>query len=159
MKNTSERYKVVYIAGPISGTTDYLERFKRAEEQLREDGYIPVNPTIVSEPLVAAGCEYEEFMRVTHELLRVCGAILLLCDWESSKGTLRELTYALDNDYDIYCETSGHFYQTEMCPKCLLSFTSYNYGKKKAIHSHYCPSCGASLLPEGCEASETDLST
>lgn len=33
------------------------------------------------------------------------------------------------------------------------------HGRKKAIHSRYCPSCGASLFPEGCDASETDLST
>lgn len=100
----TDRSKVIYIAGPITGTSDYKERFKRAEEQIRSVGFIPVNPTVVSDPLTEAGCEYDEFMSVTHELLKVCGAILMLNDWESSKGAQRELFYALDNGYEIYCE-------------------------------------------------------
>lgn len=103
----NNRSKVIYIAGPISGTDDYMERFKSAEEKIRSVGFIPVNPTVVSEPLVAAGCEYEEFMSVTHELLKVCGAILLLEEWESSRGAQRELLYALENGYEVYCEKTA----------------------------------------------------
>ena len=102
----TDRSKVIYIAGPITGTRDYIERFKNAENFLKEANFIPVNPTIVSEPMVAAGCEYEEFMSVTSELLKVCGAILMLDDWESSKGAQRELLYALENDYEVFCENT-----------------------------------------------------
>ncbi len=157
--NNKSRSNVVYIAGPITGTTDYMERFKQAEDQLRDAGYTPVNPTIVSKTLLAAGCKYEEFMRVTHELLKVCGAILLLFEWESSKGALRELKYALENGYDVYCETSETFCLPITCPNCKHYFSVYNYSGKRKMKISYCPSCGASLLPEGSEANEANIST
>lgn len=157
MNKTSERYKVVYIAGPISDTTDYIERFKRAEEQLKKDGFIPVNPTIISEALVASGCEYEEFMYFTHQLLRICGAIYLLYGWENSKGTLRELKYALDNEYKVYCESNRFFSEKDSCPSCGVSFCCYNYDKKEPMNNGHCPNCGECLIPKG-EESETNIS-
>ena len=133
-----------------------MARFKRAEEQLKAEGYVPVNPTIISEPLVAAGCEYEEFMNATHQLLRVCGSIYLLNGWENSKGTLRELQYALDNEYDIYSEASWFFNDYDVCPECGTAFCCYNYDKKTPMKSH-CPKCGENLIKGG--LNETNLST
>lgn len=37
--------KRIYISGPITGTTDYKERFAAAADFLRKGGYKPVNPT------------------------------------------------------------------------------------------------------------------
>lgn len=145
-----DRRNVVYIAGPITGTSDYMERFKRAEHDLKSHGFIPVNPTIVSEPMVAANCEYEEFMNVTHQLLRICGAIYLLNGWEKSKGTLRELEYALENDYEVYCEASWFFQDPTIC--------CYNYDKKETMSIGHCPNCGECLIPKGAQ-DETNLST
>lgn len=34
----------IYISGPITGTTDYKERFAVAEEKLKANGYEVVNP-------------------------------------------------------------------------------------------------------------------
>lgn len=155
MKNRST---VVYIAGPITGTTDYMERFKAAEHSLKCHGLIPVNPTIVSEPMVAAHCEYEEFMDVTHQLLRICGAIYLLNGWEKSKGTLRELAYALNNHYEVYCEASWYFKDPAFCPYCGAAFCCYNYDKKEPMSIGHCPNCGECLSPKGAQ-DETDLST
>ena len=143
-----DRKNVVYIAGPISGTSDYMERFKRAEDKLREYDYIPVNPTIVSEPMVAANCEYEEFMNVTHQLLRICGAICLLNGWEQSNGALRELKYALDNEYDVFSEASIFFSEPNICPSCCTSFCCYNLDKNAPMNNAFCPNCGKSLIFE-----------
>ena len=157
-EHTKKRSNVIYIAGPISGTTDYMKRFKKAEEELKSRGFIPVNPTVVSEPMVAANCEYEEFMDVTHQLLRICGAIYLLNDWENSKGTLRELEYALDNEYEVYCESSWFFHEQDICPSCGVSFCCYNYDKKAPMNNGHCPNCGEFLIPKG-GLNEADLST
>ena len=153
-----DRKNVVYIAGPISGTSDYTERFKRAECELKCHGFIPVNPTIVSEPMVAARCEYEEFMNVTHQLLRICGSIYLLNGWEKSNGALRELEYALDNDYEVYCEASWYFKDPAFCPYCGVAFCCYNYDKKAPMRIGHCPNCGECLSPKGAQ-DETDIST
>ncbi len=96
---------IVYIAGPISGTTDYMERFKNAEEAIkRMYKCFPINPTIVSEVMIAAECTYEQFMNVTNSLLKCCNAIYLLEGWQHSSGAVAELKYALDNGFKIFTE-------------------------------------------------------
>ena len=110
-----ERKYVIYIAGPISGTTNYMERFKKAEEFIRALNSVPINPTIISKSLLDAGAEYVRFMSVTRELLKCCDGIYLLNGWEYSMGAMAELRFALANDYEIFTEnTIGKTQNTKM---------------------------------------------
>lgn len=96
--------EVIYIAGAISGTNDYMERFKNAENVIRKSGRVPINPTIISKPLLEANANHQQFMSVTIELLKCCNGIYLLNGWEHSTGAKEELRYALAYNYNIYTE-------------------------------------------------------
>ena len=38
----------VYISGPITGTTDYMERFSEAQKHIESLGYSVINPALVN---------------------------------------------------------------------------------------------------------------
>lgn len=41
----------VYISGPITRTSDYMERFNEAQKYLESKGYSVVNPALVNSNL------------------------------------------------------------------------------------------------------------
>lgn len=84
----------IYISGPITGTSDYMERFKRAEELLLKIGDIPVNPAAVNSSLPEQTA-YEEYMNMSITMLDMCDAIYMMNGWERSCGANREYGYAL----------------------------------------------------------------
>lgn len=45
----------VYIAGPITGTDDYQERFSAAAEAITAAGHTPLSPTSVAPQPTARG--------------------------------------------------------------------------------------------------------
>lgn len=87
----------VYVSGPISHY-DLAERkqfFSFYENLLRLCGYEPVNP--FNNPLHLAGNEaasWREHMLEDLKMLLGCNAILMLPDWELSKGCKLELDVA-----------------------------------------------------------------
>lgn len=85
----------VYIAGPITGTDDYEERFNEAEARLKEAGFEPVNPI---GPGLVEGAEYKYYIDRGLRLLMDCDAIAVMDNFETSKGTLLEVQY---------CKTCG----------------------------------------------------
>ena len=77
----------VYIAGPITGHEGYEEKFRGAEEELSSAGHSVMNPArLGSWPEFG----WEDYMRVTLEMLAVCDAVLLLPGWEGSRGARLE---------------------------------------------------------------------
>ena len=98
----------VYISGPITGTSDYMERFKRAEELLLKIGDIPVNPAAVNSSLPEQ-TEYEEYMNMSITMLDMCDEIFMMNGWEKSCGANREYGYALAKGKIILFEQEiGH---------------------------------------------------
>ena len=73
----------VYIAGPITGTDDYQERFSAAAEALTDAGHTPLSPTSVEPP---ADGTWEAWMRATTSLMVTADGIALLSGWETSRG-------------------------------------------------------------------------
>lgn len=85
----------IYISGPITGTTDYVERFQKAEEFLKEqspDADV-INPAKVSANLPES-TEYEDYMKLSLCLLEMCNCIYMMEGWDDSKGALLEFQYA-----------------------------------------------------------------
>ena len=86
----------VYISGKITGTTDFMERFDAAEDELNRQGHSVVNPARINAQM-PKDTKYEDYMEVSFALLSTCDAIYMMKDWETSQGAIRELCCAVDN--------------------------------------------------------------
>lgn len=93
----------VYISGPITNNPFYKKHFARAESELKEQGYTPINPGKIGE---YEGLSYEDMMVVDFALLGVCDAIYMLKGWEDSKGANAELTVARVTGKQVMLEGS-----------------------------------------------------
>lgn len=92
--------KKVYISGPITGTDDYMERFAKAEYDLRRKGYEVINPAAVNQNLPAS-TTWEQYMEMSVCMLRMCNAIYMLKDWRKSAGAEIEHCEAKGKGYEI----------------------------------------------------------
>lgn len=92
----------VYISGPITGTTDYMERFEAAEKRLNGE-YSVINPAKVNSNM-PEDTTHEEYMNMSICMLSMCDAIFMLNGWEDSIGACEENIYALKNGIRIFRE-------------------------------------------------------
>ena len=83
----------VYISGPITGVSDYMEKFEAAEKELKEKGYTVVNPAKINYGM-PEDVTYEEYMEIDIRLIDLCDAIYMIRGWEMSRGANREYGYA-----------------------------------------------------------------
>lgn len=93
---------MIYISGPISGTTDYLDRFKEAENDFYYNHVDIINPAEVLNTLPTYRLEYKDLMRLCLDLLSMCDSIYMLRGWENSKGACLEHEFAIANNYKIF---------------------------------------------------------
>lgn len=93
----------IYISGPITGTKNYMERFKRAEETLKAEGHTVINPAKVNAEL-PEGTTHKEYMKISLCMLDMCEAVFMLKGWEESKGAGMEFEYATLNKITIIFE-------------------------------------------------------
>lgn len=110
MSELMERLKIqlgrnvrVYISGPITGTDDYMERFKSAEDLLKVDGISVINPAAVNDNL-PEDTTYEEYMKMCYVMMNMCDAVYFLKGWEKSIGSNREYGYAIAKSMAIIME-------------------------------------------------------
>lgn len=84
----------IYISGPITGVAPDVCRaaFAKAEEELRQQGFIPVNPLKNGLPATAT---WEQHIRRDLELLEGCEAVYMLDGWERSRGCKIEFNMAI----------------------------------------------------------------
>lgn len=92
--------KKIYIAGKVTGTTGYFDRFKQAKLKLEE---MYPNAEIIN-PVEEIRCykaTWNEYMMLTRSLLKKCDTIYMMKGWQNSKGAMIELNYAYANGYEI----------------------------------------------------------
>lgn len=89
----------VYIAGPITGVIDYKEKFRKAEERIKEMGHIVINPAYLPDGL-------NNYMHICKAMIDQADAIVFLNGWRKSKGACEEYEYAIDTKKQIFEEVS-----------------------------------------------------
>lgn len=87
-----EKANIVYLSGQISGKENYKQDFEKAENFLRDHGYIVINPAQLDE--VSEGLSYEQYLRVCYQLIDIADIIFMVSGWQKSKGANAELSYA-----------------------------------------------------------------
>lgn len=86
----------IYISGPITGTSDYQERFEAAEQIINANGdgdIIAVNP-VKETANIPIGSPWETYMRACMKLIADCDAIYMLDGWSGSRGARLEYLVA-----------------------------------------------------------------
>ena len=82
----------LYLSGPMTGRPELnVPAFNRAARALRREGFEVVNPAEINcDPEM----EWHQAMRADIKALCDCDVVVLLPDWESSKGAHLELHVA-----------------------------------------------------------------
>lgn len=95
--------KYVYISGAITGTKDYVERFRNASLMIFNRNEIPINPVSICGHLTPHST-WETYMRVCIKALCDCSHVYMLKGWEKSKGATEEHRIAVMLNLDIEYE-------------------------------------------------------
>ena len=90
----------IYIAGKITGELDYRDKFKKAEDKLKEMGHIVVNPTMLPDGLGT----HRDYMDICITMLSKCERIYLLTGYEKSAGAKEELLFARREGLKVFFE-------------------------------------------------------
>ena len=89
----------VYISGPISGNTNYIDSFEKAGKHLKNLGYLVVDPSVIDPPAQEGEMKsiesWQYYMREGIKRLMDCNRIYMLEGWENSEGAMLEQRIAL----------------------------------------------------------------
>lgn len=91
----------IYISGAITGDPNYYDKFKEAEQTLKEIGFDVINPADNKMP---PNTTWEQYMQVSITQLAMCEAIYMLKGWEQSKGATIEKMWAEGSGKLIYLQ-------------------------------------------------------
>lgn len=83
----------IYLAGPITGTDDYMSRFNAVETRLRYAGHKVINP---AKKCLILGSDqpHDVYMKHVLPFLLECDGIYLMDGWENSEGCKLEKSVA-----------------------------------------------------------------
>lgn len=100
----------IYIAGPISGTTDYEKRFEDAEREIQRKGHEAVNPVHVRSVIETVGTNairYDKLMNICKALVDACDAIYMMPGWQKSNGARQEHDEARDKGLRFFASIAS----------------------------------------------------
>lgn len=95
----------IYIAGPITGTDDYIERFIAANTAIIRKGHEAVNPVFINRIIPTVGdtaISYGHITNICKALLGACDAIYLMPGWQRSNGARIEHAEAINRGLKFY---------------------------------------------------------
>ena len=93
----------IFISGPVSGITDYMERFDKAQKYLESLGHSVINPVLVTSNLPEDTTQ-REYLSLDLIMLCMCDAIYMLNGYGESRGALAELNTAKSVGCEIFYE-------------------------------------------------------
>lgn len=79
----------LYIAGPITGDSEYKGKFEAMARRLEEWGYTVLNPASLPE-----GMSKADYMRVCLSMVDTADALVAMRGWMDSAGARIEVSYA-----------------------------------------------------------------
>lgn len=89
-----EKKARVYIAGKISGTTDFKERFGKAEKEFIKTGYEVLNPAKLPS-IMPESTSHDEYLTLCYCMIEMADVVCFLKDWKKSVGATMEYQYCL----------------------------------------------------------------
>lgn len=104
----------IYIAGKITGDPNYKAKFQRAEKKLRDLGHSVMNPAWIC---ASPEFDWEDYMKVSKAMQKVCEATVLLPDWYESRGAREEYRRARN-------KLKHHILEIHCCGENLFSRSS-----------------------------------
>jgi len=86
-----------YLSGPITGTTDYIDRFKFTAKQIKSlyPDFQIINPVELCAHLPES-TTWKEYMDLCIKALNDCTHIVMMDGWEFSRGAVVEYYLAKD---------------------------------------------------------------
>lgn len=97
----TEQESLCYLAGPITGVPDFLNRHKWAKAYLESAGEHVCSPALITDTMPKAYMNRKQFLDLGFAVLSMCCAIALMPGWEDSAGCMVEHGYAQTNGYRI----------------------------------------------------------
>ena len=95
----------IYISGAVTGTTNHIERFGKAEQELTAEGYSVVNPVKVNAQL-PDDTSYDEYMKMSFCMLDMCDGVYFINGWKDSNGCLMEYGFSIKKGIGILYENN-----------------------------------------------------
>lgn len=102
---------IIYLSGPITGSSDFAAVFDRVRQELEEGGVSVINPAGLNGVASDGVLGYEDYMAIDKMLLSKADTLMLLPGWQKSPGCNRELGFAEALGLKIYeySKDGGHF--------------------------------------------------
>lgn len=116
----------IYLAGSITNRLgSYWAKFKDKKDELEQGGFLVMSPHIL--PI---GFNWEDYLRISKEMLKSCDEMYVLKDWEKSKGTIEEIKLAKKLGLKIWYEGKD---DVELNVKELLEY----FEKKNKLYKKF----------------------
>ena len=89
-----EKKTRVYIAGKISGTDDFTERFRKTEEEFIKIGCEVLNPAKLPS-IMPESTTHDEYLTLCYCMIEMSDIVYFLKDWKKSVGATMEYKYCV----------------------------------------------------------------
>jgi len=128
----------IYISGKITGTSDYMDRFAKAEKALRAKGWEVVNPAKECAEM-PKNLPWEEYMKHDVRLLAGCDAIYMLDGWRQSRGACLERELALNLKLEVLYGDCNRIEQIEKIKEIGKNYKQdyINWGMSKSAKAFH----------------------